>query len=102
MHYFKTGDLIAKRHPKEPSYLQIGIVIDDTCEDFSVKWTWYDKLFFMEKEEEIFKELNKAMLLSIKRVNRSANNQNLVMLNPIYFDEKEVQKRYRTPKKDCS
>jgi len=90
MNYFKTGDLIAKKHPKENSYLQIGVVISETEEDFSIKWTWYNKLFFMEKEEEIFKELNKALLLSIKKVDRGSVNQNLVILNPIYFDEKEV------------
>ncbi len=93
MHYFKTGDLIAKKHPKDNYYLQIGIVINDSKEEFSIKWTWYNKFFFMEKEEEIFKELNKALLLSIKKVDRASANQNLVMLNPIYFDEKEIQKR---------
>ena len=51
MHNFRTGDLIAKLHPVEQTPIQIGIIIEHDAHEFLVKWTSYDKVFFMEKEE---------------------------------------------------
>ena len=94
MSCFKIGDLVAKKHPKNGSMLQVGIIIEDNPYDFLIKWTWYNKFFFMEKEEEIFEELNKTFLLGIKRVRREAIDKDLLVLNPTYFDEKEIYKRH--------
>ena len=46
---FKTGDLIAQKLPTMDELLRIGIVISDCDESIMVKWTSYNKDFFMEK-----------------------------------------------------
>ena len=51
---FKTGDLIAKVHGLIKKPLQVGIVIDHTDSTFLVKWTSFNKDFFMEKEGDFF------------------------------------------------
>ena len=56
---FKTGDLIAKTLPSRKKPLQIGLVVNDDKITFTVKWVSFDKQFFMEKEGDIFQELNK-------------------------------------------
>ena len=61
---FRTGDLIAKINPSTKENLLVGLVIDDNQETFLIKWIWFDKVFFMEKEGDIFKELNNSYLLN--------------------------------------
>ena len=84
MTYFKTGDLVAKIHHSVDKPVQIGLVISDNSDNFLVKWTSYNKFFFMEKEEDIFEELNKTFLLSTVSFERGINTQNLSLLSSIY------------------
>ena len=86
MVYFKTGDLVAKIHHSVDKPIQIGLVISDNSDKFSVKWTSYNKFFFMEKEEDIFEELNKTFLLSTVSFKRGTGTQNLSLLSSIYSD----------------
>ncbi len=64
MNNFKIGDLVGLQHPSEHRIIKTGIVIYQGLDGFNVKWTSYDKSFFMEKEDVIFEELNKLYLLS--------------------------------------
>jgi hypothetical protein len=89
---FKTGDLIAKIRPFEPRPLQTGIVIDHDNHTFVIKWTSFDKVFFMEKEGDIFKELNNSFLLSTVRINRKNKGLNLSLLSSNYNNGKEKEK----------
>ncbi len=98
MHYFKTGDLIAKKHPKDNYYLQIGIVINDSKEEFSIKWTWYNKFFFMEKEGDIFREMNNTLLLDTTMYGRVYNGEYLKLLNSSYLDGNHKKNRETTQK----
>ena len=87
---FKTGDLIAKVHPAIKKPLQVGLVIEHDDTSFLIRWTSFNKSFFMEKEEDIFGELNKSFLLSTVQVHRTNREANLLLLNSIYSDgEKE-------------
>tara|TARA_R110000824_G_scaffold352993_1_gene540145 strand:+ start:3974 stop:4264 length:291 start_codon:yes stop_codon:yes gene_type:complete len=83
---FKTGDLIAKAHPATYRPLQMGLVIKDDAMTFLVKWVWYDKLFFMEKEEDIFKDLNNLHLLSTVQIHRQNMAPLLSLLNDSYLN----------------
>lgn len=84
---FKTGDLIAQRHPNIKKPLRIGLVISHHEDAFLVKWTSFNKDFFMEKEEDIFKELNKTFLLDTVQIHRTNKGANLSLLNSTYTDE---------------
>tara|TARA_Y100000310_G_scaffold323701_1_gene384478 strand:+ start:54 stop:344 length:291 start_codon:yes stop_codon:yes gene_type:complete len=84
---FKTGDLIAKTHPVTNKPLQMGLVIKDDTTTFLVKWTWYDKVFFMEKEEDIFKDLNNLHLLSMVQIHRQNKAPLLSLVSDSYFDD---------------
>ena len=86
MRTFKTGDLIAKTLPSRKKPLQIGIVVDDNKDTFTVKWVSFDKQFFMEKEGDIFQELNNSYLLDVVQFHRSNKEPFLVLLNSNYCD----------------
>ena len=79
MYKFKSGDLIAK--VSGDLTLKTGIVIRSCEATFTVKWVHYNKKFFMEKEEDIFAELNNMYLLSLQSINRAAEGANLCLLN---------------------
>jgi hypothetical protein len=81
MHMLKTGDLIALLHPAGESYLKTGLIIEDDIEQITIKWITYNKCFFMEKEGDIFKELNNSLLLGITSVRRDNNKVNLSLLS---------------------
>jgi hypothetical protein len=81
MHTLKTGDLIALLHPNGKSYLKTGLVITDDFEQITIKWITYNKYFFMEKEGDIFKELNNSLLLGTTSVSRDNNKVNLSLLS---------------------
>ena len=85
---FRTGDLIAKFLPSTKENLQVGLVIDDNPETFLIKWIWFNKVFFMEKEGDIFKELNNSYLLSTIQVHRRNMEANLSLLNSNYSNER--------------
>ena len=78
---FKTGDLIAQKLPTMDKLLRIGIVISDCSESIAVKWTSYNEDFFMEKEGDIFVELNKTFILDTTQVHRTNMGANLLLLN---------------------
>ena len=84
---FKTGDLVAKKHPNGKTAIQIGLIIDDDAESFTIKWTSFDKVFFMEKEGDIFAELNKTFLLGMECFYREKAESLLYLLNSNYGDE---------------
>ncbi len=95
---FKKCDLIAKSTPKLKNPLKIGIVIYDNEERFSVKWTSFNKKFFMEKEGDIFQELNNTYLLGIDSFQRNDQRNFFTLLNSNYCDGKAQKKisKYRT------
>ncbi len=94
---FRTGDLLAKTHPAIKRPLQIGLVISHDVKTFTIKWVSYNKVFFMEKEEDIFGELNKSLLLDTVQVYRGNGEINLSLLNSSYSDDKENQKTTQHP-----
>ena len=81
MYKFKLGDLISKRHPQDGYMLKTGIIIISDQDSFLVKWVTYNKNFFMEKEDDIFIELNKLYLLSTQSVNRDNTGGCLYLLS---------------------
>lgn len=81
---FQIGDLIAKCHPMVEKPLQVGLVISTTAADFTVKWISFNKVFFMEKEEDIFEELNNSFLLNTATLSRQDTSHNLTLLNSSY------------------
>jgi hypothetical protein len=99
MYTFKTGDLVAKIHPAIKAPLQVGVVIQEELQTFVIKWTSYNKVFFMEKEEDIFGELNKSFLLDTVQVHRMNHEANLVLLNSSYNDDYQKEKSINTSRK---
>tara|TARA_R100000008_G_scaffold12757_1_gene6363 strand:- start:10490 stop:10762 length:273 start_codon:yes stop_codon:yes gene_type:complete len=85
---FKTGDLVAFSPPSHEKPLKVGIVIAHDETTFNIKWTSYDKDFFMEKEGDIFQELNNSYILNIVQINRNNRKPFLVLLNSNYSDER--------------
>jgi hypothetical protein len=90
---FKTGDLIAKIHPLIDKPLQVGLVINHEKDTFLVKWISFNKVFFMEKEGDIFKELNNSYLLNTVQVYRRNMEANLSLLNSNYSNERTQPNR---------
>ena len=93
---FRTGDLIARNHFSCEQPLQVGLVISHDVDTFLVKWTAYNKDFFMEKEGHIFTELNKSFLLSVVQINRKNVEANLSLLNSNYNDDKKECRQVQT------
>ena len=95
---FKKGDLIAKLNPKLKNPLKVGIVIYENRDQFSVKWTSFNKKFFMEKEGDIFQELNNIYLLGIDTFQRNDQKNFFGLLSSNYSDGKDEKKakRHRT------
>tara|TARA_R110002124_G_scaffold246037_1_gene411131 strand:- start:614 stop:865 length:252 start_codon:yes stop_codon:yes gene_type:complete len=81
MYNFKTGDLVAKKHPSNGMILKTGIIISDCRASIDVKWFSYNKKFFMEKTHDIFQELNKSYLLSVQSIERGNESNFLYLLN---------------------
>ena len=81
MYKFKTGDLVAKKHPSNNIVLKTGIIISDSDTNIVIKWFSYNKDFFMEKSHDIFHELNKYYLLSVQSIDRTNEHAFLYLLN---------------------
>jgi|TARA_R110000824_G_scaffold12966_1_gene56579 hypothetical protein len=83
MYKFKKGDLVGIKHPLRNSScpLKTGVVIAETQHDVVIQWVSYDKTFFMEKQGDIFEELNKSYLLSRQPYHRSDEKASLFLLN---------------------
>ena len=82
MYNFKLGDLVCKKHGD--IQLKIGIVIKENKNNFLVKWTSYNKSFFLEEDKddnEIYKELNKLYLLSTQSIDRTNKGAELVVIS---------------------
>ena len=77
----RLGDLIGHLHPTASKSLKVGIVIDTQKNDFIVKWIWYDKLFFMDDEHEVFNDLNKQYLLTETQYDRNDLNTCLKLVS---------------------
>ena len=83
MHDFKKGDLVGIRHPSEKdSAIKTGIVMETSQYNIIVQWTSYNKDFFMEKQGDIFEELNKSYLLTRQSYHRLNDKAALYLLNP--------------------
>ena len=79
VHKFNLGDLVAKKNGA--TVIKKGIVVQEREDSFVVKWTHYDKNFFMEKEGDIFEDLNKIYLLSFQSFHRNNNDAFLSLLS---------------------
>ena len=78
----KLGDLVGLRIPSEDvKCLKTGIVIRNTETNVVIKWISYDKDYFMEKEGNIFTELNKTYLLSEQAYHRLNKGTGLHLLS---------------------
>lgn len=83
MYKFKKGDLIGIRHPgNHDSPIKTGVVTDESEYNIIVQWLSYDKTFFMEKQGDIFQELNKSYLLSRQAYHRLNEGAALYLLSP--------------------
>ena len=82
MYSFKVGDLIAKKDPNKNLVLKVGVVLRSEESSFVIKWTSYNKEFFMEKEDDMFCELNNMYLLSLQSFSRHVEGAFLCLLNP--------------------
>ncbi len=79
----KKGNIVGLRHPTKQRLLKTGIIIEDDRDSITVKWISYDKVFFMEKEDDIFKDLNISMLLNTVIISRASSKGKLLLLNSI-------------------
>tara|TARA_R110002012_G_scaffold257656_1_gene437945 strand:- start:3996 stop:4247 length:252 start_codon:yes stop_codon:yes gene_type:complete len=82
MNNFKIGDLIGLQFNSKSTLVKTGIVTNCNKDSFVVKWTSYDKIFFMEKDDFMFEELNKSYLLSSQLFSKGIAHIGLVLLNP--------------------
>lgn len=82
MYKFKKGDLVGIKHPLSASCpLKTGVVVTETEYNVVIQWVSYDKTFFMEKQGDIFEELNKSYLLSRQSYHRLNEKASLFLLN---------------------
>ena len=79
MYSFKLGDLVAS----EINGLQLktGVVVDTNSTSVIIKWTSYNKDYFLEKEDDIFIELNNLYLLSFQSIDRNNAEASLRLLS---------------------
>ena len=80
---FKIGDLVGLKHPNRNKFLKIGIVLKDEKKHIVVNWVSYDKIFFMEKQADIFEELNNCMILGSHVISKPLTKKNLCLLSSI-------------------
>ena len=81
MHVFKKGDLVGLNQAATNKNVKTGIIVNQEKLGFTVRWTSYDKNFFMEKEDDIFSELNNLYLLSTQSIRRNNTTACLSLLN---------------------
>jgi len=79
MYKFKVGDLISKNIGE--LILKTGVIVSSTHSNIVVQWTSYNKEYFLEKEDDIFIELNNMYLLSRQSIDRNNVKACLELLN---------------------
>jgi len=79
MYKFKVGDLISKNIGE--LILKTGVVVSSTHSNIVVQWMSYNKEYFLEKEDDIFVELNNIYLLSRQSIDRNNIEACLELLN---------------------
>jgi hypothetical protein len=79
MYKFKVGDLISKNIGE--LILKTGVIVYSTHSNIVVQWTSYNKEYFLEKEDDIFIELNNMYLLSRQSIDRNNVKACLELLN---------------------
>ena len=89
---FRLDDLVAQTHHAIMDPLKNGIVIESNKGTFTIKWVSYNKIFFMEKEESIYSELNKVHLLTSIQAHRMNTEAGLSLLNSNYSNDKQKEK----------
>ena len=75
------GDYVGQAHPSEPFMLKKGIVIDSKKDSYVIKWTSYDKNFWMEFDGEALAELNRRYLLTQMSYSRYNTEVDIVILS---------------------
>jgi len=96
MYNFQIGDLVAKVHPASSLILKTGLVVGSNNKAFTIKWVSFNSDFFMEKEGDIFKELNNHYLLGTVSIFRNSIEPFLVLLNSNYYDGKPQRNQKKT------
>jgi hypothetical protein len=96
MYKFQIGDLVAKVHPASSLILKTGLIVESNNNAFMIKWMSFNSDFFMEKEGDIFKELNNCYLLDTVRIFRNNIEPFLVLLNSNYYDGKPQRNQKKT------
>ena len=81
MHVFKKGELVGLNQAATNKNVKTGIIVNQEKLGFTVRWTSYDKNFFMEKEDVIFAELNKLYLLSLQYFKHTDAHAYLSLIN---------------------
>ena len=61
---FKLGNIVSLKFSKKFKKIKVGIITALKKDHFIVKWIWYDKVFFMEDNNALFKQLNHKYLLA--------------------------------------
>tara|TARA_R110002020_G_scaffold127615_1_gene286192 strand:+ start:3191 stop:3481 length:291 start_codon:yes stop_codon:yes gene_type:complete len=96
MYKFHIGDLVASIHPSSSIILKTGLVVNSDKRTFKIKWMSFNHDFFMEKQGDIFKELNNRYLLGTVEINRNNVEPFLVLLNSNYCDGKLRRNKKKT------
>tara|TARA_R110002020_G_scaffold18727_2_gene65101 strand:+ start:906 stop:1166 length:261 start_codon:yes stop_codon:yes gene_type:complete len=66
----KLGDLVSLYFSDNHQNIKLGMVTALKKDNFIVKWIWYDKIFFMDSEHDMFNDLNQQYLLTETLYNR--------------------------------
>jgi len=77
----KLGDIVSLYFSENYQNIKLGIITDLKKDNFIVKWIWYDKLFFMDDEHEVFNDLNKQYLLTETQYDRNDLNTCLKLVS---------------------
>ena len=77
----EIGDYVALMHPVSCKALKKGIVIESKERDFIVKWTSYDKVYFMDPFHQEFEELNRRYLLTEMLYDRERFDRSIKLLS---------------------
>jgi hypothetical protein len=77
----EIGDYVALMHPVSNKPLKKGIVIKSKDDDFVVKWTSYDKFYFLDPFHKEIEDLNRRYLLTEMSYNRDKFDRSIEILS---------------------